>query len=475
MLHLNRDVFLLIFEELKNDRNSLFSCLFVDRNWCEMVVPILWRNPWTRQEGQKYITLFNVILSHLSEESRHNLNNQGINLITETYQRPLFNYIYFWKYLEISFLESIISSKQVEKSEKFIIKSEIFKIFINSNTKFIHLSIPYAYDYQLLHNPGVECCFSELESFHCYTKVDQNILEGLAKICKTIKKLRVRVCTDESVGVIKLIEAQINLNHVSFSGMLNESFHKSLEESLIKHADTIQYLKIGWAPITKFLSYLTNLLRFEIYYIDFIKWNNLNYFENFSLPVLKTLKLVQVPTKILTNLIENTKETLSEINVCYDSVVIIQAIYQNCPNLKYLKLTLIANFNTLISEFESLLANCQLLDGLILEIDEDINNEFKWDEFFLILAKSSPINLFKFKFNFYNTIKLNDIKLFFDNWKDRNFILLSVGYSNYCNMHLRQQLQELIENYKAKGIVKKYSIKYCSYSFDDDFEWTTFE
>jgi hypothetical protein len=121
MLRLNRDVLLLIFKELNNDNNSLFSCLFVDRNWCETVVPVLWRNPWIRQEGTKYVTLFNVILSHLSEESRRNLKNQGINdLIAEEYQKPLFNYIYFWKYLELSFLESVISSIQVEESKNLL-------------------------------------------------------------------------------------------------------------------------------------------------------------------------------------------------------------------------------------------------------------------------------------------------------------------------------------------------------------------
>jgi hypothetical protein len=259
--------------------------------------------------------------------------------------------------------------------------------------------------------------------------------------------------------------------------MFNKSLNRSLEKSLVKHADTIQYLKIGWAPITRFLSHLTNLLRFEIYYIYFVRWSDLNYFENLSLPVLKTLKLVQVPTKILTNLIENTKGTLSEINVFCDSIVIIQAIYQNCPNLKYhLKLILVDDFKKLASEFESLLINCQLLDGLIIEIKDDKFNEFKWDEFFLTLAKSSPISLFKFKFNFfnfYNTIKLKDIKLFLDNWKDRNPILLKVCYSNNCNMTMKQQLQDLIENYKE--IIRKYSFKYHPYTYDDDFEWVTSE
>src|SRR5438046_2368272 len=70
MLFLNKDVLFLIFEELKNDKKSLYSCLLVNRTWCTTAVPILWKNP----SEQYFITnnskniLFNVILLHLSEE-----------------------------------------------------------------------------------------------------------------------------------------------------------------------------------------------------------------------------------------------------------------------------------------------------------------------------------------------------------------------------------------------------------------------
>src|SRR6266498_1452051 len=102
MVCFNKDVLFLIFKELNNDKKSLYSCLLVNRTWCEIAVPILWKNP-----RQYFITdnaksmLFDVILLHLSEESRDVLKNYGINNpITETYHRPLFNYINFWRYLD---------------------------------------------------------------------------------------------------------------------------------------------------------------------------------------------------------------------------------------------------------------------------------------------------------------------------------------------------------------------------------------
>src|SRR5581483_3412585 len=118
----------------------------------------------------------------------------------------------------------------------------------------------------------------------------------------------------------KLIEVQKNINDVSFIyySEKKESFNKSFEESMIKHADTVQYLKITWKPITKFLLYFVNLLSLEINMRLFTAWEESNYLENLSLPNLKFLKAQRVPSKPLANLIKNTKGHLLEINIYYD-------------------------------------------------------------------------------------------------------------------------------------------------------------
>src|SRR5204863_3398579 len=122
--------------------------------------------------------------------------------------------------------------------------------------------------------------------------------------------------------------------------------------------------------------------------------------ENLSLPVLKILKAQLVPSKILANLIEHTKGYLTEISIHLqydaDNNRLIQAIYQNsAENLKYLKIRLT---DDIISEFESLLINCQNLNGLVIITGRE---KFDWDILFETLTKSSPTSLFKFKFHFY--------------------------------------------------------------------------
>jgi hypothetical protein len=378
MSKLNKDVIFLILRELKDDNKSIYSCLFVNRTWCKMTVPILWNDPTRR--FRSYPTddvcnmLLNVILLHLSEESKVNLKNQGINLFIETYQRPLFNYISFWKHLNLHFLDTFVEDFKIS-----ILGKEILNLF-NMNTKFVSFSVrePCYIDIT-----GTESCFSELEYFYCDGYIGRDILEKLAEINTSIKKFRFIIgCHTDNPGIIRLIEVQKNLKEVNLIHRDltdRKSYRKTLEESLIKCVDTIQYLKINWKPITKSFSYLINLVSLEIRaaICDFKNWNHL---EKVSLPLLKFLKFIYVPFNFIASLIKSTKGYLIEIIITYQGVddgTLIQAIYQNCPNLNYLKLTL---FDSNISEFENVLINCQFLMGLEVIGLHDNNNQnpFNW-------------------------------------------------------------------------------------------------
>src|SRR6266536_1420091 len=100
MSKLNRDVLYLILKELQDDKKSLHSCLLVDRTWCEIIIPMLWKNPWKflakilrYRNVPLQKSLLKVIISHLSDESKNKLKNQGIDFSKNSYQKPLFNYI----------------------------------------------------------------------------------------------------------------------------------------------------------------------------------------------------------------------------------------------------------------------------------------------------------------------------------------------------------------------------------------------
>src|SRR2546423_12882769 len=108
-------------------------------------------NPWKfcprPIDSAESILLFNVILLHLSEESRENLKKQKIDLFAVTHQQPLFNYISFWRYLNLYLLEGMMVKRlervttEEKESKISIIINEIMRLFINRNTKFTHLSL----------------------------------------------------------------------------------------------------------------------------------------------------------------------------------------------------------------------------------------------------------------------------------------------------------------------------------------------
>uniref|UniRef100_U9UI11 Uncharacterized protein n=1 Tax=Rhizophagus irregularis (strain DAOM 181602 / DAOM 197198 / MUCL 43194) TaxID=747089 RepID=U9UI11_RHIID len=183
---------------------------------------------------------------------------------------------------------------------------------------------------------------------------------------------------------------------------------------------------------------------------------------------LKSLKVVDVPANICKNIIDSTKGNLIEISIIYqyhqynpdDNGKLIQKIYQKCPNLKFLELTL---YKENITEFKNLLINCQSLISL-----EIIDHTIKWNKLFEVL-KFSPISLFKFKFSTeFKVLYLNlkYLKLFLDNWNDRNPMLLhlNIGYffirrSQQLQQYvkLRKRLNVFLQEYKAKELNAKHT------------------
>src|SRR6266498_3222859 len=87
-----------IFEHLE-DKVDLYSCLLVNRLWCEISVRILWTN----------IQNYNTLISCLPNESKEILRKNKI-ILTPTSNPPLFNYILFIKSLSINKLEKKIKN-----------------------------------------------------------------------------------------------------------------------------------------------------------------------------------------------------------------------------------------------------------------------------------------------------------------------------------------------------------------------------
>jgi len=162
-----------IFAYLENEKDTLFSCLLVNRLWCEVVVRIFWRNSWDYNTSH-----FRTLIACLPNESKEILYKKEIIISTPTSKPPIFNYASFCKVLSINkvyykvkrLLEiqqpfSSFSSSNF-KNNIYMVVQEICKMFINQTSlkKLIfldYLDIPYIFDLRskdCLKNLSVLCC-----------------------------------------------------------------------------------------------------------------------------------------------------------------------------------------------------------------------------------------------------------------------------------------------------------------------------
>uniref|UniRef100_U9SU34 F-box domain-containing protein n=1 Tax=Rhizophagus irregularis (strain DAOM 181602 / DAOM 197198 / MUCL 43194) TaxID=747089 RepID=U9SU34_RHIID len=258
----------MIFEELRDNNNVLYSCLSVNKTWSEIIVPILWKDPWKflKRKKEKGKILFNVIIPHLSEESKNYFNEN----LKNAYERPSFYYIGFCRHLNLNAVQWIINTAE-EESDMKIIKNEVIKLFINENTRFTHLYIPRQFDHQLNLIPGAKRCFSKIEFLSCNTCISDNTLMGLIEICKSIGELELYIEKyNNNHDISKLIESSKKLVNVRFepnyfnyfnNSNKNESFYTLIENSLNKHASNVQCFKITEPPVTRIFSSFVNLKR----------------------------------------------------------------------------------------------------------------------------------------------------------------------------------------------------------------------
>src|SRR6266496_2876153 len=86
-----------IFEYLEDDKVSLYSCILVNRLWCEVSVRIFWRNVLNYSTSN-----FSTLIACLPNDSKEILSKNGIIISTPTSKPPMFNYAAFCKILSIN-------------------------------------------------------------------------------------------------------------------------------------------------------------------------------------------------------------------------------------------------------------------------------------------------------------------------------------------------------------------------------------
>ncbi|CAI2178595.1 2463_t:CDS:2 [Funneliformis geosporum] len=224
-----------IFENLEDD--DLLSCLLVNRQWCEVSVPIFWRK----------VQSFDTLLNCLPNKSKIILNENGsINSTSISISRqPLFNYVTFIKslwineidYLITRFLNQPINSQSFVKSQNIAIKQEIFKMLMNQTSLkklSYYTSLDYTYTPFIVY-PGGENCLSKLSIFHCSSNVCHEFINQLSQICHNLKLLKINFRDSITNGLADFISVQKHLKYLNLRlSLYNLQTFIKLPNSLIK-------------------------------------------------------------------------------------------------------------------------------------------------------------------------------------------------------------------------------------------------
>ncbi|PKK77898.1 hypothetical protein RhiirC2_21933 [Rhizophagus irregularis] len=66
-----------ILDSMDNDRNTLFSCALVNRHWCRLSIPLLWRRPFEYGYPKDFgLKLLKIYISFLAVEEKELLRAQ---------------------------------------------------------------------------------------------------------------------------------------------------------------------------------------------------------------------------------------------------------------------------------------------------------------------------------------------------------------------------------------------------------------
>ncbi|EXX77586.1 uncharacterized protein OCT59_012762 [Rhizophagus irregularis] len=475
MSKLNKDILFLIFEELQDDSESLFSCLMVNRLWCETVIPILWRNPWCYDiDYRNKDYLFIIIASYLSDETKKILTRQGFRLQLVSYQSFLFDYLSFCRSINVKIIESIFTIKIYSYYHRISLQEEFYEHIIKKCPKFKYLDMKQI-KIRIFSFPEARLRFESLSELECESSTDQSYFYSLADISQHIQRLIIINYSDTvKFGIAKLIEVQKNLKHFEFidhyycfNFFIMDSY-KEIILALEKKADSINHLRIYFENhdftlqkvLPKFHKLKTLTIHCKEFNVEQLKSGVYNDLEIFNIDYYNMNAAFIIIENNGRNLKKISIDFISYINVriripCenfkYNTLILIRKIHENCPLIEYLSLIFSPSEQN-FSEFEKLLKVCQNLKSLLLIIYTLETNEMILGKQVLnTLIKSAPTKLREIRFLNHIRFSSEALEEFLGNWKG---LALSIITSD--SLYNIKEYKKLIDKYKNDGVIEDF-------------------
>ncbi|RIA94288.1 hypothetical protein C1645_873552 [Glomus cerebriforme] len=411
------DCFRIIFTELQEDSASLYSCILVNRFWCRIAVPILWKNIFIYGKYSRK-KLYNVIIHLLPQSSKQLLFDNNIDLpsLSTISNKPLFNYISYLSRIYPGFIDNMIQTlikrevgfnKFQEDYKRYLLEQEIYKLFIKNCNNIKEFS--WRTEKPLFQYPGASIFFSHLCSLGINLHfVTSSSLFGMAQICQNIEELNIHDCYELS----EVIERKSS----------------TLKKFTIRPIITLL------SP--KFLPSLINLQYLELNNDDGYEINGNNI------------------------LIEKSQGNLLEINI-YRSLEyidpifnkkLINAIIKYCPKVEKLMIDVDPKN---LDGIKEIFLNCRQLRKVYFSTN---NQNLVCDELLEIIVKFSSRSLYEFAFDDNWNFSVSGLQSFFENWKGR---IPLIFHHYFCEQDFwTEQHDMIVKKYREEGVVANYGSLY---------------
>src|SRR6266498_667046 len=221
MSKLNRDVLYMILEELIfyekhyelsfGTGKTLYSCILVNKFWCETAVPILWGNPWNFVVKIKEELLFNVLISFLPKESRDFLERQGIYLFPTSHEHPLFDYISYCKCINFYSIKNCIckglQSRFNNGYQLHAMEQEIYKMLVKRCSVIKTLNMMNV-KHQIFHFTRVNPFLGGVTSLYCNISTNPTFFYIISQTCRSLQTIHIEGNPSDydNLGLARLIE-----------------------------------------------------------------------------------------------------------------------------------------------------------------------------------------------------------------------------------------------------------------------------
>ncbi|CAG8443756.1 7196_t:CDS:2 [Funneliformis caledonium] len=237
---------------------SLYSCLLVNRRWCESAVSVLWRSPFHRCHKRGGKVLVQTLLNCLNYEERQSLLEDGIYLPFNKSDCPIFDYPNFLKNLDYYQMVLFVRSwcRLLEDSDDqyvVAILRSLLRLFAGRSASLSALTIRSTGldddKYSLLAEPEILTLIKPIRhlAINCYFPKD-TLLVALAKNCRNLHSIRINnlsayddiaIHTAKKLGT--LIESQRGLKKIVFSRC--KAFIGIVIPSLVKQKRTLKHIE----------------------------------------------------------------------------------------------------------------------------------------------------------------------------------------------------------------------------------------